>query len=43
MQADLLIPMVATQDIAAVAAEYLADGGFTGRTVRYLLGPGITR
>jgi uncharacterized protein YbjT (DUF2867 family) len=36
---DLRIPMVATQDVAAVAAEYLADGGFTGRTVRYLLGP----
>jgi uncharacterized protein YbjT (DUF2867 family) len=36
---DLLIPMVATQDVAAVAAEHLADGGFTGRTVRYLLGP----
>jgi uncharacterized protein YbjT (DUF2867 family) len=36
---DLLIPMVATQDVAAVAAEYLAGGGFTGRTVRYQLGP----
>jgi uncharacterized protein YbjT (DUF2867 family) len=36
---DLRIPMVATQDVAAVAAEYLADGGVTGRTVRYLLGP----
>ena len=37
--ADLPIGMVATRDIAAVAAEYLANPTFTGREVRYLLGP----
>jgi uncharacterized protein YbjT (DUF2867 family) len=36
---DLQVPMVAAQDVAAVAAEYLAGVGFTGRTVRYVLGP----
>jgi uncharacterized protein YbjT (DUF2867 family) len=36
---DLPMTMVATRDIAAVAAEYLAKLDFQGRTVRYVLGP----
>lgn len=35
----LPLPMVATQDVAAVAVEYLAGVGLPGRTVRYVLGP----
>jgi uncharacterized protein YbjT (DUF2867 family) len=38
-RADLLVPMVAPRDIAAVAAEYLLDPGFSGYQVRDLLGP----
>ena len=30
---------IATKDIAVVAAEYLANPAFTGKTVRALLGP----
>ena len=33
------IPLVATRDIADVAAEYLADPSFAGHDVRELLGP----
>lgn len=33
------IPMIATRDIAVVAAEYLAEPVFEGMTVRELLGP----
>ena len=33
------IPQVATRDIAAAAAELLRAGQFTGKSVRYLLGP----
>jgi uncharacterized protein YbjT (DUF2867 family) len=36
---DLLHPMIAARDIAAVAAEYLMKSTFTGYTVRELLGP----
>jgi uncharacterized protein YbjT (DUF2867 family) len=36
---DVPVPMVATRDIAAVAAEYLAKLDFKGRNVRYVLGP----
>lgn len=36
---DVPIPMVATKDIAEEAAHLLLDGTFTGRSVRYLLGP----
>ncbi len=36
---DAQIPMVATKDIADVAARLLRDETFTGRAVRYLLGP----
>ncbi len=36
---DLPLPMVAATDIAAVAAEYLTSVSFTGRSVRYVLGP----
>jgi uncharacterized protein YbjT (DUF2867 family) len=36
---DASIPMVATKDIAEAAALLLAEGTFTGRQVRYLLGP----
>lgn len=35
---DVLFPMVATRDIAAVAADYLANRNFECRTVRYLQG-----
>lgn len=36
---DLPIPMIATRDIAMVAAEILASTAFTGKTARELLGP----
>jgi uncharacterized protein YbjT (DUF2867 family) len=39
MKADLAMPMIATKDIAAAAVEILATPTFTGRRVRYLLGP----
>ena len=39
LHAESPVPFVATRDIAAVAAEYLAPPTFTGRTVRELLGP----
>lgn len=38
-RADLAMPMIATRDIAAVAAEYLASPTFEGHSVRELLGP----
>jgi uncharacterized protein YbjT (DUF2867 family) len=38
-RADLPMPMIASRDIAAIAAEYLAAPGFTGFQVRDLLGP----
>lgn len=37
--ADVALPMIATRDIAAVAAEYLLAPTFAGYTVRELLGP----
>jgi uncharacterized protein YbjT (DUF2867 family) len=39
LKPDLMLPMIATCDIAAVAADYLAKLNFQGRSVRYLLGP----
>ena len=36
---DVQMPLIATRDIAAVAAEYLAEPRFEGVTVRHLLGP----
>lgn len=36
---DLSFPMIATQDIAPVAADYLANLNFEGRNIRYLMGP----
>jgi uncharacterized protein YbjT (DUF2867 family) len=39
MKADLPLPMIATRDIAHAAVECLAKPTFTGRSVRYLLGP----
>jgi uncharacterized protein YbjT (DUF2867 family) len=39
VKADVPVPMVATRDIAAVAADYLTKLEFKGRTVRYVLGP----
>jgi uncharacterized protein YbjT (DUF2867 family) len=39
LKADAPIPMIASRDIAAVAAEYLAAPTFTGHAVRELLGP----
>lgn len=36
---DLPVPMVATKDIAGVAARLLGFGTFAGHSVRYLLGP----
>jgi uncharacterized protein YbjT (DUF2867 family) len=36
---DAPVPMVATRDVAAVAAEALAEGGWSGFAVRELLGP----
>jgi uncharacterized protein YbjT (DUF2867 family) len=39
IRGDVAIPMIATQDIARVAAEYLLNLSFKGHTVRELLGP----
>lgn len=39
MRPDVSLPMVATQDIAAKAAELLGGGPLTGQSVHYLLGP----
>jgi len=39
LRADLALPMIATRDIAAVAAELLAAPTFTGKSARELLGP----
>ncbi|MGE5285421.1 MAG: nucleoside-diphosphate sugar epimerase, partial [Actinomycetota bacterium] len=39
IRADVPLPMVATEDIAAVAARLFIDGIFHGHSVRYLLGP----
>ncbi|MGQ0551272.1 MAG: NmrA family NAD(P)-binding protein [Armatimonadota bacterium] len=39
IEPNLSLPMVATPDIAAVAAEYLTNVRFKGRSVRYVLGP----
>jgi len=36
---EMKIPMVATQDIAEAATEYLLDNSWSGKKVRYLLGP----
>lgn len=38
LRGDLRIPMIATRDIAAYAAERLVKRDFTGSSVRYLLG-----
>lgn len=38
VQSDKAIPMVATRDIAAAAAEFLLQPDFTGHSVQYLLG-----
>jgi len=35
----LSFPMIATRDIATIAADYLQDLRFKGRTIRYLNGP----
>jgi uncharacterized protein YbjT (DUF2867 family) len=39
LKAEKAIPMIATRDIAEVAASLLAPATFTGRSVRELLGP----
>jgi uncharacterized protein YbjT (DUF2867 family) len=39
VRADLVHPMIAARDIAAVAAGYLSEPAFSGYTVRELLGP----
>ena len=39
LRADVSMPLIATRDIASVAAEYLAEPTFEGTTVRHLLGP----
>ena len=39
LRADLPLPMIASRDIAAVAAEYLLAPSFSGYQVRDLLGP----
>jgi uncharacterized protein YbjT (DUF2867 family) len=39
IRGDVAIPMIATKDIAAVAADRLMRRDFTGPTVQYLLGP----
>lgn len=39
LQADLKMGIIATVDIGMVAAEKLANPDFTGRSIRYLLGP----
>lgn len=36
----LALPMIATRDIAAVAADLMEQGGFVGKSTRELLGPG---
>lgn len=38
VRTDVSLPMIATRDIAAAAAELLASPSFTGQSVRYLLG-----
>jgi uncharacterized protein YbjT (DUF2867 family) len=38
LKADIPLPMVATRDISAVAAEYLSKLDWKGRTIRYVLG-----
>ena len=38
MKSDFVFPLIATRDIAAVAADYLLDLKFTGKSVRDLLG-----
>ncbi len=39
IKGDILFPVIATKDIAHIAYEYLSELGFTGKTVRELLGP----
>jgi uncharacterized protein YbjT (DUF2867 family) len=39
IEGDLAFPMVATEDIAKVAARRLVDMEFSGKSVEYLLGP----
>ena len=39
LRADLAFPLIATRDIAAAAATELNERGFTGSSVRVLLGP----
>lgn len=39
MRGDISVPMIATRDIASVAAEILATPTFQGQSVRELLGP----
>jgi uncharacterized protein YbjT (DUF2867 family) len=39
IKADRRFPMVASRDIGAVVAETLAGRAFSGRSVRYVLGP----
>lgn len=39
MRGDIKIPMIATKDIAAYAADLLVKRDFTGSSVRYLHGP----
>lgn len=39
MRPDVALPMIATRDIAAKAAELLGHGPLTGQSVHYLLGP----
>jgi uncharacterized protein YbjT (DUF2867 family) len=39
VRGDVSMPLIATRDIATVAAEYLAKPTFDGITVRHLLGP----
>ncbi|OHD68541.1 MAG: hypothetical protein A2W19_12165 [Spirochaetes bacterium RBG_16_49_21] len=38
LNGDLAIPMIATRDIARIAAQCLSDLSFSGKSVRYLLG-----
>ena len=39
IKADLPMPMIASSDVAAVAADYLTALGFTGRSIHQLNGP----
>lgn len=39
LKADLVFPLIATQDIAKVAGEYLLNTDFTGKSFRELVGP----